>query len=66
MNVEDYVEQVCRLDRRIDNKLERSARLRREGRLAEWAALEREIDRDVDALVDLKARQAAPRKEALL
>lgn len=56
MTIEEYWEQVCRLNGQINEKLVWAARLRREGKLEAYAVLEREIDRDIDALVDLKER----------
>lgn len=38
----------------INEKLLQATRLRGEGNLTAYAELEREIDRDIDALVDLK------------
>lgn len=58
-------EPVCRLNAQINEKLAQAARLRKSGNLTEYAALEREIDRDIDALVDLKERHGRPGKEAL-
>lgn len=56
MDIEEYWKQVCCLNEQINQKLVQAARLRREGRSEEWAAMERDIDRDIDALVDLKER----------
>lgn len=56
---------VCRLNAQINGKLTEAARLRKAGRLTEYAALEREVDRDIDVLVDLKERHGRPGKEAL-
>lgn len=66
MEIEEYWKQVCRLNEQINHKLVQAARLRREGRTVEWAAMEREIDRDIDALVDLKERfhRSRPGEEA--
>ncbi len=66
MEIEEYEKQVCRLNGRINETLAEAARLRREGRLAEWAVMEAKADRDIDALVDLKARLSRRRKEALV
>ncbi len=54
MTIEEYWEQVCRLNGQINEKLLQATRLRGEGNLTAYAELEREIDRDIDALVDLK------------
>ncbi len=56
MTIEKYWEQVCLLDGQINGKLIEAAKLRREGKLEVYAALEKEIDRDIDALVELKER----------
>jgi len=56
MTIEEYWEQVCRLDGQINGKLIEATRLRREGKLEAYATLEKEIDRDIDALVELKER----------
>ena len=66
MEIEEYWKQVCGLNEQINQKLEQAARLRREGRAEEWVAMEREIDRDIDALVDLKERfhRSRPGEEA--
>lgn len=53
----EYWQQVCRLNARINEKLVQAARLRKMGRTAEYAALEAEIDKGIDALVELKARR---------
>lgn len=60
-----YWAEVCRLNEQINEKLVEVARLRKAGRLAEYATLESEIDREIDALVDLKERHGRPGKEAL-
>ena len=60
-----YWRETCRLNEQINEKLVEAARLRKAGRLAEYAALESEIDREIDALVDLKDRHGRPGKEAL-
>lgn len=52
----EYWQQVCRLDARINEKLVQVARLRKMGRTAEYVALEAEIDKEIDALVELKAQ----------
>lgn len=54
MKVETYLEQVPRLNRRINKRLSMAERLRKEGRLEEWAALEREVTCDIDRFVDLQ------------
>ncbi len=59
-----YWAQVCHLNEQINEKLKQAAQLRSAGRFAEYAALEREIDRDIDALVDWKAQNGRPGKEA--
>lgn len=66
MKIEEYQKQVCRLNEQINRKLTEAARFRKEGRLAEWAAMEKAADRDIDALVDLKAQFGLSRKEALI
>lgn len=53
----EYWQQVCRLNARINEKLVQAVRLRKMGRTAEYAALEAEIDKDIDALVELKAQR---------
>lgn len=60
-----YWREVCRLNEQINEKLVEAAHLRKAGRLAEYATLEIEIDREIDALVDLKERHGRPGKEAL-
>ena len=67
MTIEEYWEQVCRLNGQINEKLLQATRLRSEGKLTAYAELEREIDRDIDALVDLKEdfRQHRQGKEAV-
>lgn len=66
MDIEEYWKQVCCLNEQINQKLVQAARLRREGRSEEWAAMERDIDRDIDALVDLKElfHRSRPGEEA--
>lgn len=66
MEIEEYWKHVCCLNEQINQKLVQAARLRREGRSEEWAAMERDIDRDIDALVDLKERfhRSRPGEEA--
>lgn len=66
MVIEEYQKQVCRLNEQINKKLTEAARFRKEGRLAEWMAMEEAADRDIDALVDLKMRFGQSRKEALV
>ena len=58
----EYWQQVCRLNGRINEKLVQAAQLRKMGRTAEYAALEAEIDKELDALVDLKGRYSTVRK----
>ena len=58
-------QQVYCLNRQIDSKIARAAQLKKAGRLAEWAALEREIDSDIDRLVDMKTSRPDQRKEVL-
>lgn len=59
-------QQVYCLNRQIDSKIARAAQLKQAGRLVEWAALEREIDSDIDRLVDMKASRPDQRKEVLV
>lgn len=58
----EYWQQVCRLNARINEKLVQAAQLRKIGRTAEYAALEAEIDKEIDVLVDLKGRYSTVRK----
>ena len=60
-----YYAEVCRLNEQINEKLVEAACLRKAGRLVEYAALENEIDRDIDALVDWKERHGRPGKVEL-
>jgi hypothetical protein len=61
-----YWQQIRRLNTRINENLAQASQLRREGKIAEYVALEQEIDSDIDALVDLKERHGRPGKEELL
>ena len=67
MTIEEYWEQVCRLNGQINEKMLQATRLRGEGNLTAYAGLESEIDRDIDALVDLQEdfHQSRQGKEAL-
>lgn len=65
-DVVEYWRQVCLLNTQINEKMVQAARLRKEGRAEECAALEAEIDALIDALVDLKERHSRLGKEALL
>lgn len=60
---EEYWQEVSRLNEQINGKILEAADLRREGRLEEYALMEQEIDREIDALVDLKERFRQRRRE---
>lgn len=61
--VAEYWKQLCLLNSRINEMLVQAARLRKEGRTAEYTAMKREVDSEIDALVDLRERYGAVRKE---
>ena len=52
------------MNQRINEKLAEAARLYREGRFAEWAALDREITGDIDRYVDMQRAFGSSGKEA--
>lgn len=58
------LEQLQEMNWSIDKKLAEAARLYREGRLAEWAALDREITGDIDRYADMRRAFGCPGKEA--
>ena len=58
------LEQLYEMNQRINEKLAEAARLYREGRFAEWAALDREITGDIDRYADKKRAFGSPGKEA--
>ena len=46
-----YWQQIRRLNTRINENLAQASQLRREGKIAEYVALEQEIDSDIDCLL---------------
>ena len=58
------LEQLYEMNQRINEKLAEAASLYREGRFAEWAALDREITGDIDRYADMKRAFGSPGKEA--
>lgn len=63
MSVTEYLERVHKLNQQIDEKLARVARLRKAKLVEEWVALEKEIDKDIDALVALKEQYRQKREQ---
>ncbi len=62
--MENDLEQLHEMNRKINEKLAEAARLYREGRFAEWAALDREITGDIDRYVDMQRAFGSLGKEA--
>lgn len=62
--METDLEQLREMNQRINEKLAEAARLYREGRFAEWAALDWEITGDIDRYVDMQRAFGSSGKEA--
>ena len=65
MTIEEYWKEICKIDKRINEKLVRVAALRKAKLVEEWMTLEREIDKDIDEMMALKEqyRKQKERKE---
>ena len=63
MSVIEYWQEICEINRRINEKLVRVALLRKAKLVEEWVALEREIDKDIDEMLAIKERYRQKREQ---